>query len=506
MRNSLQFKLLIGFMLVISLTLGIVLGGISLFIRDQVLADKQKELLQKGMELAQAVQLIQDSTGNLDRLGDYLTNADQYLSARIWVLDKSRQLIAMSGGHMAANRPPGSGFGPGSYGHMGGIGAQGMGGMGSMRSIINELDSVYAGQVITKIMEQPYYGEKMVVVAVPIKQADGSVSGAVLLNAPVTGINEFMQRIYYYAGAAGIVALLFALILANRLTRTIVRPLKAMEGAAGAMAKGDYAIRVDAYNSDEVGRLGQAINMLAQELSSYMDEIGKTEQLRRDFVANVSHELRTPLTIMRSYTEALLDGTTTEPSQVKKHLHIMQEETIRLEHLVTDLLDLSRLQNATTVWQTESIPLADIADSVLHMLKPTAVQKNITLQLEAGDSVSTILGNGERLTQLLLIFLDNALHHTGAGGHITVSVKQTATAIELSVADTGSGIAKEDLPYIWNRFYKADKSHSRTEAGAGLGLAIAKQIIDRHQAKASVSSQLGQGTTFTVYFPLQTNS
>ncbi|MBP2641488.1 MAG: phoR 3 [Firmicutes bacterium] len=502
MKNSLQFKLLIGFMLVISLTLGIVLGGISLFIKDQVLANKQKELMQKGMELAQSIQDYQAAPGNLDRLGDYLTHADQYLNARIWVLDQSRQIVAMSGGRMAPNHSPG--FRPGGYGNMGGgMGTQGMGGM---RSLISDLDPVFSGQVITKIMEQPYYGEKMVVVAVPIQKTDGSVNGAILLNAPVTGINEFMQRIYYYAGIAGIVSLLFAFLLANRITRTIVRPLKAMEEATETMAKGDYAIRVDAHSSDEVGRLGRAINALAQKLAIYMDDMEKAEKLRRDFVANVSHELRTPLTIMRSYMEALLDGTTTEPTQVEKHLHIMQEETIRLEHLVKDLLDLSRLQNESAAWHAEPIPLADIADSVLHMIKPAAAQKNITLQLDTGDFVPTIFGNGERLTQLLLIFLDNALHHTAVGGRITVSVKKTATAVELAIADTGSGISDEDLPYIWDRFYKADKSHSRTDTGAGLGLAIAKQIIDRHKAKAAVCSQLERGTTFTVYFPLQPNT
>lgn len=504
MKNSLQLKLLAAFMLVITVTLGTVLWSISVFFKEQILTGKQQELMQKGMDLAYAVQSFHDEAGNLDQLSDYLSNADQYLDARIWVLDESRQIVAMSGRHIPGNQPHGPGFGPGfgpgAHGPMGG--GMGFSPMGGIRGLLAELDSVYNGQVMTKTMDQPYYGEKMVVVAVPIKASDGTVNGAVLLNAPVTGINAFMQRIYYYVGAGGIAAVLLALLVVNRLTRAIVRPLKAMEQAAGAMARGDYAIRVTSASSDEVGRLGRAFNALAHDLASYMAEVEKTEKLRRDFVANVSHELRTPLTIMRSYTEALLDGTADDPTQAKKYLRTMQEETVRLERLVKDLLDLSRLQSETAAWNVEAIPLPEIADSVIHMLKQTASAKNITLRLTVEGIVSNIVGSGDRLTQLLLILLDNALKYTPSGGTIEVMLTQDQGCVILAVADSGTGIPAQDLPYIWDRFYKVDKSHSRTEDGAGLGLAIAKQIIDRHKAKVSVVSSPGQGTTFTIMFPI----
>ncbi|HML31972.1 sensor histidine kinase [Sporomusa sphaeroides] len=500
MRNSLQLKLLAAFMLVITVTLGTVLWGISTFFKDQILAGKQHELLKKGLEMASAIQPFQEEAGSFDRLSDYLASADQYLDARIWIIDNSRQIVAISGRHLAGNQPRGPGFGPGGHGPMGG-GGMGLSPMGGMRGLLNDLNPVFSGQVVMKTMDHPYYGEKMVVVAVPIKTADGSVSGAVLLNSPVTGINAFMQRIYYYVGAGGLAALLLALLVVNHLTRAIVRPLTAMEQAAGALAKGDYATRVEVKSNDEVGRLGHALNALAQDLANYMAEMEKTEKLRRDFVANVSHELRTPLTIMRGYTEALLDGTAA-PSQSTRYLRTMQEETVRLERLVKDLLDLSRLQSETAAWQIEAIPLPAIAESVSHMVKPVAEQKNIALHLEIDNDVPDILGNDDRLAQLLLIFLDNALKHTTSGDQVTVSVAANVNEVILSVTDTGVGIAVEDLPYIWDRFYKADKSHTRTESGAGLGLAIAKQIIDRHRAVAEVASQVGQGTTFTIRFSL----
>ena len=502
MKNSLQLKLLVAFMLVITVTLGTVLWSISAFFKDQILTGKQHELLKKGMELASAIHTFQEESGSLDQLDDYLANADQYLDARIWIIDNSRQIVAMSGRHPTGNQPRGPGLGSGGHGPMGGGASMGLSPMGGMRRLLDDLDAVYSGQVVTKTMDQPYYGEKMVVVAVPIKTADGNVSGAVLLNTPVTGINAFMQRIYYYVGAGGLAALLLALLVVNRLTRAIVQPLTAMEQAAGALAKGDYATRVEVKSNDEVGRLGHALNALAQDLANYMAEMEKTEKLRRDFVANVSHELRTPLTIMRGYTEALLDGTVA-PTQSTRYLRTMQEEAVRLERLVKDLLDLSRLQSETAAWQIEAIPLPAIAESVFQMVKPVAEQKNIALQLEIDDDVPDILGNGDRLTQLLLILLDNALKYTPPGALVTLSVKQAQESVILTVTDWGTGIPAEDLPYIWDRFYKVDKSHSRSEGGAGLGLSIAKQIIDRHQAKIQVTSELEQGTTFTLRFPLR---
>lgn len=497
MRNSLQLKLLAAFMLVITVTLGTVIWGISAFFKDQILAGKQQELLKKGMELSSVVHSFQEEAGSLDRLDEYLANADQYLDARIWIIDDSHQIVAMSGYHPPGKQVRGPGFGPGGHGPLGN--GMGLSPIGGVRGLLNDLEPVFSGEVVMKTMDQPYYGEKMVVVAVPIMAIDGSGSGAVLLNAPVTGINAFMQRIYYYVGAGGLAALLLALLVVNHLTRAIVRPLTAMEEAAGTLAKGNYATRVEAKSNDEIGRLGHAFNELAQNLANYMAKMEKTEKMRRDFVANVSHELRTPLTIMRGYTEALLDGTA-EPAQSTKYLRTMQEETVRLEHLVKDLLDLSRLQSETAAWKTEPIPLPAIVESVFHMVKPVAEQENISLLLEVDNAVPDILGNDDRLAQLLLIFLDNALKHTMSGGKITVSVAANPNEVMLSIADTGVGIAAEDLPYIWDRFYKADKSHTRTESGAGLGLAIAKQIIDRHRAVAEVTSELGQGTTFFIHF------
>ena len=342
----------------------------------------------------------------------------------------------------------------------------------------------------------------MLVVAVPITLANGQVGGAVLLHAPAAGIDAFLQHLYYYIGGAGLLAVLLALLVVNYLTRNIVRPLKDMQETAGAMARGVYNTMVKVETSDEVGRLGLALNSLARDLANYLAELNKMEKLRRDFVANVSHELRTPLTIIRSYNEALLDGTVDNPAQIKKYYCLMRDEAVRLERLINDLLDLSRLQSAKAATDKEKIPLAAIADSVVHMLKQQAEQKSIHLVANTKEPLPAIRANGDRITQLLLILLDNAIKYTPSGGTVTLTTFTDGDAVAVEVADTGTGIPSEDLPYIWERFYKVDKSHCRDDSGTGLGLAIAKQIIELHQATVSITSQVGQGTAIALRFPL----
>ncbi len=498
MRYSLQRKLLYSYIIVVVLVLAGVSAGISLLLREYFLASKQQELIAKGYELGRIVESYNEGRMSQSQFASLIDSVDALLGARVWVLDASRQAVAVS----TPRRGSGGGFGPGPGMGMGP--GQGMGrgpGQGGMmtRPLSERLDPLFAGQVLARSFYHPVYGENMLIVGVPLFKGDGTVNGAVLLNAPVRGVDEFLQRIYFYIGGLGLVALLLTFLFVRRLARGITRPLRDMQAAAATMAHGDYAIRVRDDGGDEVGELGRSLNALAQELGRFVASTDRMEKLRRDFVANISHELRTPLTVIRGYTEALIDGTV-EPSAADKYHRVMRDETVRLERLINELLDLSRLQAEGAVLPLEKLPIATIADSVVSLLRPRAEQDGIALVLET-DGDTTVAGNGDRLTQLLLILLDNALKFTSAGGRVTVGVARLGGEVSLKVADTGRGIAREDIPFIWERFYKADKSHSRAAAGTGLGLAIAREIVARHGARAEVQSELGQGSTFTLYFP-----
>ncbi|HMM22477.1 MAG TPA: ATP-binding protein [Selenomonadales bacterium] len=361
-----------------------------------------------------------------------------------------------------------------------------------------------SGQTWAKTYYHPYYEESMLVVAVPLARQDGTVSGTVMINTPIEEIDNFLQNIYKYLGYAGVVAILVAVVLAAYMARGIVRPLRAMQETAAALAQGKYDRRVKVTTGDEVGDLGQSLNSLANDLGEYVRRMEVTDKMRRDFVANVSHELRTPLTIMRGYNQALQDGTVTDPGQVKKYHRVMGDEILRLEKLIAELLDLSQLQASGAGLEVEEISLAEVVDNVSTLLKQKSEEKGVTLLTQIEPVVPPIQGDGDRLTQMVLILMDNALKFTPAGGQITATVTAANGGIALSVADTGAGIAVEDLPHIWERFYKADRS--RSSGGAGLGLAIARQIIDLHGATVKVDSACGEGTTFTVRFPITKNS
>ncbi|SMD09940.1 sensor histidine kinase [Sporomusa malonica] len=539
MRISLQHKLLGSFIIVVALVLASVSVGASLLIREYFIASKQRELTDKAYETARVVSSYYDGQINYGQLAGFINSIDSLLTARVWVIDNAFNLIAASeeqhgpagGFHRQAGmmkKSPmdlgpdcdmpgglgkmlrhGSGMGPergmgrqeGMHGKMAEKNqAQNRPGLTGIDEIRQQVE-LGSGAAWAKTFYHPYYEENMLVVGVPLKP-DGQIQGTVLINAPLSGFDSFLSRIYWYLAAAGTVVVLITIFIANYLSAGIIRPLKSMQAVASAMAGGDYSVQAKVNTRDEVGDLSQSLNSLATALKDFVRKTEKTDKLRRDFVANVSHELRTPLTIMRGYNEALLDGTISEPSQVAKYHRVMRDEAVRLEKLINELLDLSQLETRTDSLETEQVSLAEIVDNIVALFKQRSTEKGVTMRADIDENLPDINGNGDRLTQLVLILLDNALKFTPEGGVITASLAATDGLITLTIADTGSGIEPNDLPYIWERFYKADKSHSRTGGGTGLGLAIAREIISLHGARVEVSSTLGQGTVFTITFCL----
>lgn len=490
MKGSLQRKLLYNYVLVVLLVLVGVSVGISVLLREYFIANKAGELAEKGYEVGYMIESYAEGRIDHSQLTRFLDSVDNFLDARVWIVDGQHRVVAVSSQDCSG------------MGHVPGMGMKGPMTINGLPQPLDQLlEPVFGGQVVTKTVSHPFYEEDMLIVGIPLKKADGTISGAVVFNSPIQGIDGFLKRIYYYIGGIGLLALLVTILVARGLARSIASPLRAMQESAAAMARGDYDSRVPISTADEVGDLGRSLNALAQELSRFVSHTAKMEKLRRDFIANISHELRTPLTLIRGYTEALLDGTATEADQAEQYHRLVRDETVRLERLIRELLDLSRLQSDGGEPVMERLPLVEIADSVVSLLKPRAEQKGISLTLAAPRDNSDIRGNGDRLTQLLLILIDNALKFTPPEGKVEVRVERDGEKVVLTVSDTGIGIAPEDLPYIWERFYKADKSHTRSETGAGLGLAIAKEVLDRHQAIVEVTSALREGTVFQLRFP-----
>jgi two-component system sensor histidine kinase ResE len=224
----------------------------------------------------------------------------------------------------------------------------------------------------------------------------------------------------------------------------------------------------------------------------------KVEQLRRDFIANVSHELRAPITVIRGYTDCLLDGVT--ENSPEHYYSIIKNETMRLERLIKDLMDLSLLESGKVELNLEEVNISELIYETVNKFQQRAKSKGIHLFTTVHpDQDITVYCDADRIEQLLIILLDNALKFTPAGGRIEANLWEENDKVVLAIKDTGVGIPEEDLPFIWERFYKVDKSRNRkNQNGTGLGLSIAKQIADLHQAEIKVESKLHEGSIFTL--------
>jgi signal transduction histidine kinase len=508
LKKSLSSRLMYTYMGLIAIIIIGISIGLSYLITDYFFKAKEHELNEKGAEVAVIANYFLSVDANRDSVTRYLSSVDQLIGARIWLFDNHFELIAASERQddfsqesvVDALDPSGVKKADNAQKAVASIGKQ-IKQSGAINGQVEKiLNDVYAGKIVNSRIFHPYYKEQVLLVGLPVGQEkENGRTGAILLASPISGLNKVLNDIYLYTIIVGILALLFSLFLVQGLSKRIVQPLVSMKDSASAIAAGDYTRKVEVTGDDEIAELGISLNSLGSDLDEFVQKTNKMEKLRRDFVANVSHELRTPITIIRGYNEAISDGMVTDESRISKYRGLINDETIRLERLIKDLLDISRLQRSEQE-ELEYVPLGHIAANVIDMLDVQAKEREIRLEKNIDDTV-VVKGNGDRLYQLVMILGDNAIKYSPDNGVIRFGVFFNAEKEPvLTVEDQGYGIPEEDIPYIWERFYKVDKSHSRNIPGTGLGLAIGKEIIRLHHATVEVKSQLGKGTCFEVTF------
>ncbi|EDL64825.1 ATP-binding protein [Bacillus sp. SG-1] len=235
-----------------------------------------------------------------------------------------------------------------------------------------------------------------------------------------------------------------------------------------------------------------------------MTEERRLDKLRKDFIANVSHELRTPIAMLQGYSEAIIDDIAESEEEKKEIAKIIYDESLRMGRLVNDLLDLARMEAGHITLKKEKSDISTFLERVTNKFQGIAKEKNIGLNFighKTGLNSQQIYIDPDRIEQVLTNLIDNALRHTPETGSVSVNYKPTKSGILVEVSDSGSGIPEEDLPFVFERFYKADKARTRGKSGTGLGLAIAKNIIDSHNGQISVHSKVDQGTTFSFFLP-----
>jgi signal transduction histidine kinase len=291
---------------------------------------------------------------------------------------------------------------------------------------------------------------------------------------------------------AGAAAAAIALAMARWLARGMTQPLRDMAHAAQQMETGDYSRRVHTASRDEVGQLAAAFNNMSTELESL-------ERLRRDLVANVSHELKTPISALRAHLENLLDGVEL-PS--RETLLVMLSQSERLGRLVDQLLDLSRIESGELRLNRSPVPLHPLVRQVLSEIEVARADRGVRMCDAVPDDLPPVLVDPERVHQVLFNLLDNAVRYTAAGGEVTVSAHPVDGSCEIAVSDTGQGIAPEHLPRLFDRFYRADAARARGDGGTGIGLAIARSVVEAHGGHIRAESRPGRGSVFTFDLPV----
>uniref|UniRef100_UPI00286F02F4 sensor histidine kinase n=1 Tax=Anaerosporobacter sp. TaxID=1872529 RepID=UPI00286F02F4 len=262
-------------------------------------------------------------------------------------------------------------------------------------------------------------------------------------------------------------------------------------------AEGDYSLKINSNQQDELGDLARIFDILSERLAQSEEERKNLEQMRMDFFANVSHELRTPITVIRAYTEMLIDGIVTDPGKIASNYDRMLTECKGMERLVGDLLLLSKMQNPDFAVEKEPINLIQIFDDIVRNATAICLKKNITLNIRKDSESVMMLGDYDRLRQMFMVIFDNAVKFSKENSTIYIKIVCMDT-IRISIKDEGVGISKEELPYIFEKFYKSKLRQNAT--GSGLGLAIARQIAVKHNGEIEVASELGKGTEFIFTF------
>lgn len=408
--------------------------------------------------------------GNRGGYGAYLRALEELAMSDAWVVDENRQLVTSGN---TANR---------AYRYA---------------DLPIEADrliqSVFEGQTIISQDFSNLLKTPTITVGTPIYN-NGTVAAALLLHTPLEGVEAMTTRGMRLVLYSMLAALLVAVGLSVAVSVWFTKPLSKIRATALKLAEGEYRVKTDVRREDELGDLARAMDVLSHRLDEASRESERLDRLRREFTANVSHELRTPVTVLRGSLEALNDRVVTDPEQVQEYYTQMLKESVILQRLVDDLLDLSRLQNADFPMELQTVNLCDLVEDAVRSVSRIAEKKGVQVQTRLPEAPYAFQGDYGRLRQMLMILLDNAVKFSPEGALVQVQLEDGV----LRVRDNGRGIDPDELPYIFDRFYKAKSADN--SVGTGLGLAIAKQIADRHSIRISASSSLGEGSVFELVF------
>ncbi len=331
---------------------------------------------------------------------------------------------------------------------------------------------------------------------IPVKVA-GEAVAAVILSDPLQPEKNGLSVAVGILGICMALALVLSAVLSVCLSRRFVLPIQRIAGTAKELAGGNYLVSTDVQDETELGELAAEMDELAKKLEAARQESSRLEQMQKDYISNISHELRTPVTVIRSLLEAVCDGVVTGEKAVEYERQVLME-SISLQRLINDMLELSRLQNKDFPIEKTNIDLLYVLEDAIRAVRVLAAEKSMLILFDKPDGEWLMRGDYGRLRQMFVAALDNAIKYSAAGEKILVTARKDAGKAAIAVQDHGCGIPQEEIPHMFERFYRS--RHSR-EKGSGLGLTIIKSIGERHNIDVSLQSAVHKGTTIT--FSLQ---
>lgn len=444
------------------------LGAVLLFFASSYFKQDKKEfLLYSANEIAQQTLSIYNKNGELDveELLHIYAVYDRVMNAQILLVDSNGRGVTCT---KTFNSQSGSFTVPGS--------------------IMDELhiDDFYEMGKLDGLHSETHY---TAIVPVLIQ---GQPEYYVLVSMPATELVEFLKEIFRMFILACLIAIIGVFIMVYFAMLGLVRPLREMSAAARQYAKEDFSKRIPPYNEFEFSELSTALNEMATNLAS-------SEQMRRSFIGNVSHELRTPMTSIAGFIDGILDGTIPKSEQ-SKYLMIVSSEVKRLSRLVRSMLNLSRIDAGEMKLSKSNFDVVEVVLSTIFAFEQQLNEKSVDIRGLDSDKV-TIHGDSDLIHQVIYNLIENAVKFVDEGGYIEFSFGEDEDNVYISIKNSGTGIEREDIPRIFDRFYKTDKSRSQDKSGVGLGLFLVRSIIKLHGGDIIVESVVGEFCEFTISIP-----
>lgn len=343
------------------------------------------------------------------------------------------------------------------------------------------------GNTVVNNFKDTRFGSNILIIGLPAVQ-NNKLKAALIMSVPLASVKETVATLKEQLLIISIILICLSAILSYWFSRFFTKPILEINKAAKTMAEGNLSIKVAVNTRDELGMLSSTINHLSSQLQ-------KIEQLRKELIANVSHEFRTPLSLIKGYAETIRDVKGLSAEKKDKQLNIIIEESDKLNSMINDILDLSQIQSNYYILELSDFRIGETIETVKNRLQYLIEERGLYVKADFDPEI-LIYGDERRIEQVLFNLINNAINHSKAGDIIELRVVDHDNVAVVEVIDQGEGIASQDIPYIWDRFYKVHNKLSNEHKGSGLGLAIVKSILEAHKSNFGVESEIGKGSKF----------